>query len=240
MLIGDSCTDEYQYGVVERISPEAPVPVFRYLYSEEKPGMVYNVKANLEKFPVTVTLFTDLPSLKIRLIDQKTKHHIARIDRDSYSKESFTVETKIPKSYDAIVISDYDKGYVSYEFLEEVSSLFDGPIYIDTKKKNLKRIKNCFIKINEQERNDCHSVCEKEFLIITMGSKGTYYNGKMYEGEPVEVADVCGAGDTFLAALTYFHLRTCNIETAIKLANRAAAITVQHFGTYAPNMEEYL
>ena len=49
LLIGDSCIDEYQYGTVDRISPEAPVPIFKYIRSEEKPGMVFNVRNNLEK-----------------------------------------------------------------------------------------------------------------------------------------------------------------------------------------------
>ena len=30
LLIGDSCVDEYHYGSTDRISPEAPVPVFKY------------------------------------------------------------------------------------------------------------------------------------------------------------------------------------------------------------------
>jgi len=29
LLIGDSCIDEYHYGSTDRISPEAPVPVFQ-------------------------------------------------------------------------------------------------------------------------------------------------------------------------------------------------------------------
>ncbi len=32
LLIGDSCIDEYQYGTVDRISPEAPVPIFKYIH----------------------------------------------------------------------------------------------------------------------------------------------------------------------------------------------------------------
>ena len=27
LLIGDSCTDEYVYGICERLNPEAPVPI---------------------------------------------------------------------------------------------------------------------------------------------------------------------------------------------------------------------
>jgi D-beta-D-heptose 7-phosphate kinase/D-beta-D-heptose 1-phosphate adenosyltransferase len=63
LLIGDSCIDEYQYGTIDRISPEAPVPIFKYIRSEEKPGMVYNVKNNLENLGCQVTLLTRDPSV---------------------------------------------------------------------------------------------------------------------------------------------------------------------------------
>ena len=28
LLVGDNCKDIYQYGTIDRLSPEAPVPVF--------------------------------------------------------------------------------------------------------------------------------------------------------------------------------------------------------------------
>lgn len=239
-MIGDSCTDEYQYGKVERISPEAPVPIFQNLYFEEKAGMSFNVKANLEKYSINVTLMTDLPSRKIRLIDVKTNQQVMRIDYDRISKEPLKFLTRIPDSYDAIVISDYEKGFITYDLIEELRTLYDGPIFIDTKKRDLSRFDNCFVKINEQERNNVLSLCHAKDLIVTLGSKGAYYNGVNYETTPVEIADVCGAGDTFLAAITYFYLVTGKMELAIPLANKAAAVTVQHFGTYAPTMEEFL
>jgi len=49
---------------------------------------------------------------------------------------------------------------------------------------------------------------------------------------------VCGAGDTFLAALAYKWCDTKNINDAIKFAVKAASITVQHLGNYAPTLEE--
>jgi len=49
---------------------------------------------------------------------------------------------------------------------------------------------------------------------------------------------VCGAGDTFLAALVVKYLDDYNIDTAIKFAMQAAAITVQHIGVYAPSLKE--
>lgn len=238
LLLGDSCIDEYQFGVVERISPEAPVPIFRYLYTEERPGMVLNVKSNLDTLPITVDLFTDLPSRKIRLIDQKTKHHIVRIDRDLQCKEPITFDNYMLE-YDAIVISDYNKGVITYDFLDNLESQFSGPIFIDTKKKDLGKIKKCFVKINELERNEATSLCGSERLIVTLGSKGTFYNEQIFESSEVVVSDVCGAGDTFLAVLSYFYLLTGSIASAIPFANKAAAVTVQHFGTYAPRLEEY-
>ena len=237
LLIGDSCTDEYQFGSVDRISPEAPVPVFKFLYLEERPGMALNVRANLENHNIEVTMLTDLPSKKIRLIDRKTKHHILRVDHDRHSKEPLTFSTRIPDSYDAVVVSDYNKGYITQGLLEELHTLYNGPIYIDTKKRDLKPIKGCFFKINESERNNCVSVAEE--TIVTLGSGGAVYKGTVFKSEPVEVSDVCGAGDTFLSALVYWHLNTGNIKKAIEMANKAAAITVQRFGTYAPKIEEY-
>ena len=47
LLIGDNCVDVYQYGTVDRISPEAPVPVFKFSHEERKPGMAGNVANNL-------------------------------------------------------------------------------------------------------------------------------------------------------------------------------------------------
>lgn len=235
-LIGDSCIDEYQFGNVERISPEAPVPVFRYLYSEERLGMVLNVKNNLEKYPVEIDIFTGQRSRKIRVVDNKSKQHLLRIDHDVYVKEPLLSIDNI-EQYDAVVVSDYDKGYVTYELLEHICNNFTGSIYIDTKKKDLQRFKNCIVKINEQERNQCISSTKE--MVVTLGSKGTEYNGTVYKSENVEVSDVCGAGDTFLAALAFWHLTTSRLDLAIPLANKAAAVTVQHFGTYAPEVEEY-
>jgi sugar/nucleoside kinase (ribokinase family) len=54
----------------------------------------------------------------------------------------------------------------------------------------------------------------------------------------IAVTDVCGAGDTFLAALCYEYLKSNNMDLAIEFAIRASAVTVQHIGVYAPTLEE--
>lgn len=236
-LIGDDCVDEYQYGHVDRISPEAPVPVFKFSYSETRPGMAGNVKRNLETMGCNVVSMLGKPSTKTRLIDIRSRQQIVRIDNDAESE---------PLQYDhipfnlsnahAVVISDYNKGYVSYELVETIRKHYTGPIFVDTKKINLKRFQGCYVKINALE----HSLA-KTFpndLIVTQGKHGAIYQEEGFEAPELEVVDVCGAGDTFLAALTVGYLDTNNIRKAIEFAIKAAAVTVQHIGVYAPTLDE--
>ncbi len=47
LILGDVILDKYTYGRVERISPEAPVPVVRAVRSSEQPGGAANVAMNV-------------------------------------------------------------------------------------------------------------------------------------------------------------------------------------------------
>ena len=61
MLIGDACEDTYTYGHVNRLSPEAPVPVFVPQYNIIMDGMASNVCKNLESLGCLVNYkFTDI------------------------------------------------------------------------------------------------------------------------------------------------------------------------------------
>ena len=241
LLIGDDCLDVYQYGTVERISPEAPVPVFKYAYKEERGGMARNVKSNLEELGCKVDYLSGNTSVKTRLIDLRSRQHILRIDDDRAS-EPIQFDTAIPDVYDAVVISDYNKGTVSYELIEEIiqasGSGVKFPVFIDTKKTDLERFQGAWVKINELEYSKVKSECSG--LIVTLGGNGAkaIYHDIKLPAVPVEVVDVCGAGDTFLSALTYEYLNTNSIGSAIKFAIKASAITVKHNGVYAPTLEE--
>jgi len=56
LVIGDVMLDQYIWGEVERISPEAPVPVVRATLRDEKPGGAANVAMNLAGLGACVTL----------------------------------------------------------------------------------------------------------------------------------------------------------------------------------------
>lgn len=238
LLIGDACEDIYTYGYVNRISPEAPVPIFEPFHTIYHDGMAGNVRKNLEALGCTVDFIRGKTSRKKRLIDQRTKQQLLRLDEDAIS-EPVTFETAIPPIYDAIVISDYNKGTVSYELIEELAKEVDVPIFVDTKKTDLARLAGCYVKINALEKSRATSLPKIDHLIVTQGHHGATWNGWGYPAELAgDVTDVCGAGDTFLAALAYQFLVTNNMSDAVKFANRAAAVTVQHVGVYAPRLEE--
>jgi D-beta-D-heptose 7-phosphate kinase/D-beta-D-heptose 1-phosphate adenosyltransferase len=236
LLIGDDCIDVYQYGTVDRISPEAPVPVFTFSHEERKPGMAGNVARNLEALGCHVNYLHGNTSTKTRLIDIRSKQQIVRIDNDLQS-QPLEFATDIPEVYDAVVISDYGKGTVSYELIEELIAL-SIPIFIDTKKTDLERMQGAWVKINELEYSKIKTECTG--LIVTLGSKGATvpHHDLSFAAPIVEVSDVCGAGDTFLAALVSKYLTYKDIAPAIQYAIRAASITVQHLGVYAPTLEE--
>lgn len=236
LLLGDSCRDIYQFGTVDRMSPEAPVPVFVPGYREERDGMASNVFKNLEALGCDVNYLFGETSTKTRLIDSRSRQQIVRID-DDVKSEPMTFETAIPPGYDAIVISDYNKGLITYELVKELRQEFSGPIFVDTKKQDLAQFEGCIVKINQVEYAARSSDCSN--MIITQGKQGALYNNKMYPAAAIDVIDVCGAGDTFLAALAYEYLQTDgNMEAAVEFAIRASAVTVQHTGVYAPRLDE--
>lgn len=239
LLIGDACNDVYTYGYVNRISPEAPVPVFEPQHTVHHDGMAGNVRNNLEALGCTVHFLHGKVSKKNRLIDQRTKQHLLRLD-DDVASDPIRFETAIPSIYDAVVISDYNKGTVDYQLIEDLVKEVTVPIFIDTKKTDLARLAGCYVKINRLEQSRATSSHpEFDHLIVTHGGDGAMWNGWTFPAETAgDVIDVCGAGDTFLAALAYKFLETNNMSKAIKFANKAAAVTVQHVGVYAPTLEE--
>lgn len=238
LLIGDSCIDEYQYGTVERLSPEAPVPVFKLIDKVSLPGMAANVRENFRALGVSTLFVSSDKSTKTRLIDIKSKQHVVRIDNDVILPNPLEFEAIDPAmlQVDAIVISDYNKGLIDYKIIEDLRANYNGPIFIDTKKKDLAKLNGCYVKINEVESNSITST--NDLLIVTLGDRGAMFNGKVFETDTVEVVDVTGCGDTFLSALVFKFVETQDIEKAILFANKAASVTVQHMGVYAPRLEE--
>lgn len=232
LLIGDSCIDRYVYGEVKRLNPEAPVPVLNFNRIETRKGMCLNVEANLRAFGLEVFTITNKEKItKTRYIDEKSNQQLLRLDEE-FNVQSCEQSLSLD-GYDAIVISDYNKGFIDVQMIIDIISRATCPIFIDSKKSHLpieNCHKECFIKINEFEYNKLHQKLDN--MIVTLGERGALHNEILYTTNEVETRDIVGAGDTFLAALTFGYLIHGIIEKAIPFANAAAGIAVSHPGTY--------
>jgi len=241
LLIGDSCLDEYYIGSCDRLSPEAPVPVMKIVNYYTAMGMAANVHNNLLSLGLTVTFISNTDIIKkTRYIDQRSGQHLLRVDKETKIQSWDGIINKPFTDFDAIVISDYNKGFVTYEHVKKLRYSYTGPIFIDTKKPDLAQFHGCYVKINEHEYQARRSDNDK--MIVTLGSQGAMYiednHEQKFPGNIAEVTDVCGCGDTFLAALVYEYLMTDSVPDAIDFANKAASITVQHRGNYCPTLKE--
>ena len=246
IVIGDKCTDKYVFGECKRISPEQPVPVLDKTKIEEKPGMAANTEMNLKAFGVNTVLLSQREEIiKTRFVDSNSGYQLMRLDETPKVSRIANAELKMAFMHmnpDAIVVSDYDKGYLSEEDLWIICNNINRPVFVDTKKRRLFQKDNVYWKINKKEYDDLvqENIPDLRNLIVTLGSGGATWNGMIYKPQPVKVFDVCGAGDTFLAALVYKFLETRSMENAINYANKAAAISVTHPGAYRLSKQDII
>ncbi len=241
LVIGESCQDIFSYGTVTRICPEAPVPVFNPTNSVHNHGMAGNVARNLEALGVDfhdIVLLTNTESIvKERFVETKSNQMMLRVDRNDKAERisGTSLEYYLSQPYDAIIVSDYDKGFLTEEDLAIIGANYHVK-FIDTKKVLGAWASDYdFIKINEAEYQKTKHSLEQvsdwpSRLITTYGEKGAFYQGIYYPVPQVEFRDVSGAGDTFLAALVYEYLDHGSIENAIEFANQCAAKVVQKHG----------
>jgi bifunctional ADP-heptose synthase (sugar kinase/adenylyltransferase) len=250
LVIGDSCTDIFIYGKCERICPEAPVPVFEPVKETRNGGMAANVKANVEALDVKCDIITHSNEIfKTRYVDIKTNQMLLRVDEDDTTEEKFNYRDVDYKKYDAILVSDYGKGFVNG--LSDVRSicLYHNNVFLDSNKVKMTTdlpINLRFLKINEQEleinphikdhlleSRSCQDISytRPDQIVVTLGHKGCKYMGKTYPPpQRVITQDLSGAGDTFMAALAVATMKIGDVEAAIKFANECACEVVQKRG----------
>lgn len=72
LVVGDAMLDRYWFGAVDRISPEAPVPVVRVSREEDRLGGAANVALNVKTLGARATLVTvvgdDEPARRLRAL----------------------------------------------------------------------------------------------------------------------------------------------------------------------------
>lgn len=244
LVIGDSCIDLFVYGVVDRICPEAPVPVLIPLETKENDGMSMNVVNNLVSLGANVDSLTNKDLIeKVRYVDQKTNQMLLRMDTYDSCERCDLSDVEWNK-YDAVIVSDYNKGFLQEEDVTHICSSHDF-VFIDTKKRLGDWISGAkYIKLNQYEYAHSKDYIDKNIqtkskIIVTHGGQGCYYGDRHYPPKkPAEVKDACGAGDTFLAGFTVHIMKYGNIKKAINFAQKCAGDVIGRVGVVATRLKE--
>ena len=140
----------------------------------------------------------------------------------------------ISGEYDVVIISDYNKGFLRRKQMVSLTDRMQQVVYVDSKKSDISCFKNSIIKLNQKEfETSGPTLAKSSTLVKTLGSRGASCNGQIYPAESVEVFDVSGAGDTFLASFAIYHTLSKDFRQSIKFANKCSALVIQRKGTYA-------
>lgn len=190
--------------------------------------------------------------------------HVVRIDKENkeylnndIQEKLLSYITKNIKSFDGLILQDYNKGVLSPFLIEEIISLANINnllITVDPKFINFFNYKNVTVfKPNRKEAedilgmkikndNDIILACDKiieninaQYVLITLGEGGIAVyeknkNLKRMSTKARKVADVSGAGDTVISTLTIALASGADIYEASFLANYAGGIVCEEVG----------
>lgn len=240
LVIGDIIIDRYIYGTSSRLSPEAPVPIVRHQTTFDRNGGAGNVFENLKSLGVDVELL-DLSypkCIKTRVFCDG--HYITRIDQD-YQTDSLkaleTVESKDFSQYAYVVLSDYAKGvlFESKKIIAHINK-FGCKVIVDPKQPASYYEGAWLIKPNMKENTEYGFSSWPGNWIVTdaKGPVRAKIDKTNYTAYPkhVDVNDVTGAGDCFLAAFVYGLSVGKDYQTCLNMAVKGATESVKHVGTY--------
>lgn len=246
LVIGELCRDVFVYGETKRLSPEAPIPIFIPTHTKKNDGMGGNVVNNLKAIGSTQDIEIEHIHqqeiiTKTRYVDDKTNHMFLRVDEGDENITPLLITTELYKKIsqnDVVIVSDYNKGFLSNEALCEIGKRSKFSI-IDTKRNVTADFMQYFnfVKVNEDEfnRNQNLLIDYLPKTLITLGRDGVRYMDKRIPSPaPKDTIDVSGAGDTFTAAFVINYMKTNDIKDSIYHANLMSSIVVSKRGVVTP------
>ena len=224
LVLGDVIIDKYIYGTSTRISPEAPVPIVNLDNVKTSLGGAGLVYENLKNLGVDVLLVeTEQPrSVKTRIISDG--HYITRLDEDEKADPDAVLKNVLRSDF-----SQYD--YVILHINSQGCKVIVDP------KRNRKYYEGAWlVKPNAKEYTEFGFNKHKGNIITTSanGAVSAKFEDQTHFiiPEQVEVNDVTGAGDCFLAAFVYGLTQNKTIKQCLELATKGATESVKHLGTY--------
>lgn len=301
LVIGDAMLDIYHSGTVERISPEAPIPILKVEKETIGLGGAAVVAKNLTHLGCRVELccLVGIDSNKNDLIKLLDKHQILknmlfeRHDFKTLVKQRFLAknqqimradyenEFKLPSAdaaaiaanitkqlanFDAIVISDYEKGLLHPIVIKQIIKtarqlkipcicdpgrganfkVYQGVTTIKPNRSETEKAVN--FKINTvkdalKAAKIIKKITQADFLSISLDSWGILFfesdnNFKLFAARHKEIFDISGAGDMVTTIITAFLAIKTQPQQIIPLANQAAGIVVSKLGAVSVSLSE--
>ena len=298
MVVGDVMLDEYVRGSVERISPEAPIPVVNLhngdvrdvrlggaanvfnniatlgnrnvllcgVVGEDPDGQLVRERiASMGADPCCLITEPSRPTtIKTRIIAHNQQ--VIRLDREERLPVRAPCRKQLAEriishagSLDAIIFSDYEKGVITPELLQEVLPQVTGRpnliVAVDPKFSNFKHFKNVTIVVpNRKEASGfmrheitgsddalsaAHDIMKNlgcGCVLVKLGEQGMRLVDSAGLDVTIQTAaeqvyDVTGAGDTVMSTLVLARTAGATWEEAARIANVAAGIVIHYIGT---------
>ncbi len=295
LCVGDLMRDEFVYGEVARISPEAPAPVIAATRSERHIGGAGNVarniaalgarcifagvvgddeagralRAELAAVPgIEAHLVTDASrptTRKVRFVSDHFSTHMLRADWEIATPVDAAVESELigiveaalPR-VDIVLLSDYAKGVLTAGVIRatiDSARRLGKRVVVDPKNVDFTVYRGASVLTPNQREfaaasrrratttpevvaaaREVMGECAFEAMLITRSEQGMTLVPRDGEAvhvpaHPVRVRDVSGAGDTVVGVLAVALGAGADWESALRLANAAAAVAVNKQGT---------
>ncbi|SDJ73529.1 MULTISPECIES: D-glycero-beta-D-manno-heptose-7-phosphate kinase [Bradyrhizobium] len=295
LCIGDLMLDEFVYGEVSRISPEAPAAVIAVQRSETNIGGAGNVARNVaslgarcifvglvgedeagmrlkaelaKESRIEAVLVADASrptTRKVRFVSEHFSSHMLRADWEQALPATADVEQKLIDAIlplivraDIVLLSDYAKGVLTARVIRntiDTAKKLGKRVIVDPKSANFAIYRGAtLLTPNRKEfaeatrsradsdksiadaAQDAMYLADCEAMLVTQSEHGMTLVVRAGDAIhvpalPVKVRDVSGAGDTVAAVLALTLAANADWETALRMANAAAAVAVSKKGT---------
>jgi len=191
-----------------------------------------------------------------------------KTDIDDDLQASILEQTKLildTNKVDGIILQDYNKGVLTETLIKNLMAIAIQqklPVFVDPKLDNYQAYAGATVfkpNLNEIARFlgqkpsiDLKSLGEADKklrtyvlydnLVLTLSEKGAYFSTQeiadIVPTHEISDADVCGAGDSFIAALSLSLCHKIPLKQAISFANRVSAVVCSKHGVRTCKMSE--
>lgn len=294
LVVGDLMLDRYWWGEVDRISPEAPVPIVRVGQAEDRLGGAANVARNIASLGAKALLMGVIgpdqvgrelrallvqegiedrlledpqiqTTLKLRVLGRQQQ--LIRLDFEAQPTHEVlkNKQAEFRRALDAVdlvIMSDYGKGGLTHiKDLIALAREMGKPILVDPKGDDYDRYSGAtlltpnrseFFQVAGRAQDEAdfehraqalRAKLQLAHLLVTRSEEGmTLFSATApvfhVPAQAREVFDVSGAGDTVIATLAVALGAGYDMESAVRLANRAGGIVVGKLGTATLTIDE--